>query len=171
MKLTDLFIRNLRFDGTKTRYFDDAIPNFGVRVYRSGVSFVLMFGNDRRMRTIGKYPAMSLKEARIEALKFLGDDTRCSAAGDRSVWTRKNRCTRHRRCPALGGNIRGLGPTTHNHPRRRGIRGGNRSALRRILRPIGNIRKKVVTRQVIRVKGGLQHFCQQRIELVFFGML
>ena len=73
MRLTDIFVRNLRFEGKKIKHFDDSLPNFGVRVYKSGVSFIVMLGNDRRMRTIGKYPAVSLKQARIDALRILGD--------------------------------------------------------------------------------------------------
>ncbi len=73
MRLTDKFIASLKFDGTKTKHFDDGLPNFGVRVYKSGVSFVVMKGNDRRMRTIGRYPNMSLKEARIRAVKIMNE--------------------------------------------------------------------------------------------------
>jgi len=71
MKLTDAFIRNLKFEGAKVKHFDDALPNFGVRVYKSGISFVVMLGNARKMKTIGRYPALSLKEARTEALRLL----------------------------------------------------------------------------------------------------
>lgn len=73
MRLTDKFIASLKFDGTKVKHFDDGLPNFGVRVYKSGVSFVVMKGNDRRMKTIGRYPNMSLKEARIRAVQSLNE--------------------------------------------------------------------------------------------------
>lgn len=75
MKLTDAFIRSLRFEGTKTKHFDDGLPNFGVRVYSTGVRFIVMLGNERRMKTLGKYPDMSLKDARREALAILTDKT------------------------------------------------------------------------------------------------
>ncbi len=71
MKLTDLFLRNLQLDGSKKRYFDDAIPNFGVRVYKSGVSFIVLQGSTRKSTTIGKYPALSLKNARTKAIAIL----------------------------------------------------------------------------------------------------
>lgn len=67
MRLTDLAIRGLPTPekGQKT-YWEDG---FGVRVSQGGSkSFVLMTGKDRRLTTIGKYPAMSLKEARAAAL-------------------------------------------------------------------------------------------------------
>jgi len=73
MRLTDKYIASLKIDGTKVKHFDDGLPNFGVRVYKSGVSFVVMKGNDRRMRTIGRYPNMSLKEARIRAVKIMNE--------------------------------------------------------------------------------------------------
>jgi len=72
MRLTDAFVKNLKFEGEKTRYFDDALPNFGVRVYKSGVSFVLLTGPTRKQTTIGRYPAISLKEARTKAITLLG---------------------------------------------------------------------------------------------------
>ncbi len=74
MRLSDKFIASLKFDGTKVKHFDDGLPNFGIRVYKSGVSFVVMKGNDRRMRTIGRYPNMSLKEARIRAVQILSEN-------------------------------------------------------------------------------------------------
>jgi integrase len=73
MRLTDAYIRNLRFDGNKIAHFDDALPNFGARVYKSGISFIVMIGNSRKLKTIGRYPEMSLKEARTEALRLLSD--------------------------------------------------------------------------------------------------
>lgn len=73
MKLTDLYIRNLRFEGKRVAYFDDALPNFGVRVYKSGVSFIVMLGTNRKLRTLGRYPELSLREARQRALALLDD--------------------------------------------------------------------------------------------------
>lgn len=75
MKLTDLTLRNLKFDGTQRRVFDDGLPNFGVRIYKTGVSFVVMLGNKRKTVTLGRYPDLSLKEARIRAVELLTDKT------------------------------------------------------------------------------------------------
>lgn len=71
MKLTDLAIKNLKFDGRQRRIFDDALPNFGVRTYKSGPRFIVLIGNDRKSVTLGRYPDMSLKEARTRALELL----------------------------------------------------------------------------------------------------
>ncbi len=75
MRLTDLQIKKLRAPerGQKT-YFDEALRGFGVRVSQGGAkSFVVMFGEDRRLKTIGRYPDIGLAEARIEAKRFQAD--------------------------------------------------------------------------------------------------
>lgn len=69
MRLTDILIKNLKVPaaGQKT-HFDDGLPGFGVRVSQGGArSFVVMFGPERRLKTIGRYPELSLAEARKEA--------------------------------------------------------------------------------------------------------
>lgn len=69
MRLTDLQIKRLRAPerGQKT-YFDDALPGFGVRVSQGGSkSFVVMYGERRRLKTLGRYPRVSLSDARREA--------------------------------------------------------------------------------------------------------
>ncbi len=69
MRLTDLLIKQLSVQtkGQKT-YFDDALPGFGVRVSQGGAkSFVVMFGKSRTLRTLGRYPTLSLSEARRKA--------------------------------------------------------------------------------------------------------
>ena len=65
MRLTDLKLKSLKYEGKQRKIFDDSLPNFGVRLYKSGISFIVMLGNERRMRTLGKYPLMSLKLARM----------------------------------------------------------------------------------------------------------
>lgn len=69
MRLTDILIKSLKVpaSGQKT-HFDDALPGFGVRVSQGGSkSFVVMFGPERRLKTIGRYPELSLADARREA--------------------------------------------------------------------------------------------------------
>ena len=59
--------------GQKT-HFDDALPGFGVRVSQGGAkSFVVMFGKRRQLKTLGRYPALSLAEARREAKRVQAD--------------------------------------------------------------------------------------------------
>ena len=76
MRLTDLAIRALAPppSGQKT-YFDDALAGFGVRVSQGGTkSFVVMYGESRRLKTVGRYPESSLKAARVAAKEFLAKD-------------------------------------------------------------------------------------------------
>lgn len=75
MKLTDLALRNLKFDGTQRRIFDDGLPNFGIRVYKSGVSFIVMLGSNRKTITLGRYPDLPLKEARKRAVELFSGKT------------------------------------------------------------------------------------------------
>lgn len=75
MRLTDLQIRKLRIPetGQKT-YFDEGLPGFGVRVSQGGTrSFVVMYGARRRLKTIGRYPTVSLADARREAKRIQSD--------------------------------------------------------------------------------------------------
>ena len=72
MHLTDLRIRQLKppVRGQKT-HFDDALPGFGVRVSQGGSkSFVVMYGSNRRLKTVGRYPKLSLADARREAKRL-----------------------------------------------------------------------------------------------------
>ncbi len=74
--LTDLKIRKLKTNSSKrTEVWDAALPGFGVRVTTCGTkSFVLMyrFKGKQRRQTIGRYPLLSLAEARVQAQTILG---------------------------------------------------------------------------------------------------
>jgi hypothetical protein len=72
-KLTDVTIKSLRppESGQKT-YWDDAVPGFGVRVSQGGSkAFVLVHGVNRERVTIGRYPIISLSDARGKAKERL----------------------------------------------------------------------------------------------------
>ena len=85
MRLTDLTIKSLKpplqeggkhaTNATKQKtYFDDHMKGFGVRVSMGGSkTFVLMYGKRRNLKTLGRYPEMTLAEARIEAKRALGE--------------------------------------------------------------------------------------------------
>ena len=78
--LTDLKIRKLAPDPTKrVEIWDARVPAFGIRVSPKGnKSFVLLYrhrGRPRRM-TIGRYPVVSLSEARNRAMEALGEVAR-----------------------------------------------------------------------------------------------
>ncbi len=67
-RLTGQSIRALQsIDGKRTEYFDQSLPGFGVRVSPSGhKSFCLFYRRGRRLRryTLGRFPALSLAQAR-----------------------------------------------------------------------------------------------------------
>ena len=75
--LTDMAIRALKvpLSGQQT-YFDKALTGFGVRVSQGGTkTFVLIHGANRRRSTIGRYPVLSLSDARTEAKRILAEQT------------------------------------------------------------------------------------------------
>ncbi len=74
MSLTDLLIKKLKPppQGQKT-YFDGAQKGFGVRVSKGGTkTFVLVHGKERKIHSLGRYPDLSLAEARRRAKEALG---------------------------------------------------------------------------------------------------
>jgi len=77
MRLTELTVRSLKSPekGQKT-YLDDTLRGFGVRVSPQGAkAFVLVHGRNRSRMTIGRYPVISLSEARIRAKEILAEQT------------------------------------------------------------------------------------------------
>ena len=77
MRLTDVTLRSLAAPqkGQKT-YFDASLANFGCRVSQGGTkSFVVQLGADRQLVTIGRYPIISLAEAREQAKRLLAERT------------------------------------------------------------------------------------------------
>jgi len=73
MRLTELAIDRIKppATGQKT-YFDDVVRGLGVRVSQGGSkSFVVMFGEKRQLKKLGRYPEKSLKDARTDAIAFL----------------------------------------------------------------------------------------------------
>jgi len=87
MRLTDLQIGKLRSPetGQKT-YFDDALPGFGVRVSQGGSkSFVVMYGKSRKLKTLGRYPNITLKDARVVAKRLQSDLSLQTPATDQDI--------------------------------------------------------------------------------------
>lgn len=77
MRLTDATIRSLAapIRGQVT-YTDDALAGFGVRVSQGGSkSFVLVHGPRRERITLGRYPIISLSQAREKAKVLLAEQT------------------------------------------------------------------------------------------------
>jgi integrase len=77
MRLTDVYIAGLALPpkGQKT-HWDDTLQNFGCRVSQGGTkSFVVQYGPQRQLITIGRYPIVSLADARREAKRILAEMT------------------------------------------------------------------------------------------------
>ncbi len=78
MRLTDLAIKRLPTPekGQKT-YFDESVKGFGVRISQGGgKSFIVMFGNSRKLKTLGKVSKLTLSEARRAAMRVLSSPER-----------------------------------------------------------------------------------------------
>jgi integrase len=72
VRLTDIAVRRLASPNRgQVTYWDEATPGFGVRCSSKSKSFVVMFGEKRRLKTLGRYPSLSLSDARKEARQFL----------------------------------------------------------------------------------------------------
>lgn len=74
IRLTDIAIKKLSApnQGQKT-YWDENTSGFGIRCSAKSKSFVVMYGSKRHLKTLGRYPALGLANARKEAKKFLAD--------------------------------------------------------------------------------------------------
>lgn len=77
LQLTDISIRALKPPAKgQCLYRDKTIRGFGVRVSQGGTkSFVVVHGSNRQFSTIGRYPMLSLKDARTEARRLLAEKT------------------------------------------------------------------------------------------------
>ena len=76
-QLTDISIRALKPPEKGQRlYRDKAIRGFGVRVSQGGTkTFVVVHGANRQFTTLGRYPILSLGDARTEAKRLLAEKT------------------------------------------------------------------------------------------------
>ncbi|MCR9062269.1 MAG: integrase family protein, partial [Rhodobacteraceae bacterium] len=54
-------------------YWDKVTPGFGLRCSPKSKSFVVMYGGRRQLKTLGRYPSMSLSVARSAAKRFFVD--------------------------------------------------------------------------------------------------
>ena len=54
-------------------YWDETAPGFGLRCAPKSKSFVVMFGKKRRLKTLGRNPALSLQDARRDARLLLSE--------------------------------------------------------------------------------------------------
>jgi len=74
--LTEITLRSLKPPASGQRTVWDTMPNFGVRVSQGGAkSFVVLLGRNGLRHTIGRYPVISLQDARGEARRLLAERT------------------------------------------------------------------------------------------------
>ena len=71
LRLTEISVRALKSAGKQGTYFDAITPSFGVRVGKSARTFVAVKGRGRERVTIGRWPTMSVGDARTEAKRLL----------------------------------------------------------------------------------------------------
>jgi integrase len=74
--LTDIVVSRLKKPGT---YFDTHLPAFGIRVGKNRKTWIVMRGRSRTRTSIGRYPAVSLAEARKKAMVLLGSAVEAKA--------------------------------------------------------------------------------------------
>jgi integrase len=74
VKLSDLTVAKLKSSDKHTDYFDQTLATFGVRVSPKGTkTFILKLRSGRQ--ALGRYPILSLSEARTEAKRLLAERT------------------------------------------------------------------------------------------------
>lgn len=71
MRLTDISLQKLKPQDKQTVYYDDSLPNFGIRVGKKTKTFIIKVGEARSIKSLGRYPEMTLKTARLRAKKYL----------------------------------------------------------------------------------------------------
>lgn len=72
LAFTDVTIRQLPYTETgQARFFDTNLPAFGITVGRTTKTFFVMRGAKRQLTSIGRYPEISLQDARKEARRLL----------------------------------------------------------------------------------------------------
>jgi hypothetical protein len=78
---TDLSLSKLAAE-KQTRYLCAGLPGFGILVGRRKKTFFVMHGKERRIETLGKYPAITLRAARLKAVTIIDGTAGIVAAQD-----------------------------------------------------------------------------------------
>ena len=72
VRLTDLAVKKLPLsDNGQVTYWDELTPNFGIRCSTRSKSYIVLLGEKRRRKTLGRYPDLSLADARKQAKQLL----------------------------------------------------------------------------------------------------
>jgi len=71
LRLTDMAIKKLPLpEDSQVTHWDTLTPAFGLRCSKKSKSFVVMYGPKRQLKTIGRYPNITLADARSAAKRF-----------------------------------------------------------------------------------------------------
>src|SRR3982074_2953879 len=70
--LTDVSVRALKPAAKQYRVWDTKTPSFGVAVNGRTKSWIVMYGTQRVLKVLGRYPDLPLSDARKKALVHLG---------------------------------------------------------------------------------------------------
>ena len=71
LRLTDMAIKKHQAPETgQITHWDELTPGFGLRCSKKSKSFVVMYGERRQLKTLGRYPSLSLADARTAAKRF-----------------------------------------------------------------------------------------------------
>ena len=75
MHMTDIALRALPFSDVQRDYVDDVLSGLSVRVGKRTKTFMLVVGgrNGRKRFTLGRYPDISLQDARAKAKVLIGE--------------------------------------------------------------------------------------------------
>jgi hypothetical protein len=69
LQLSDRFCASAKSKAVQTDYFDASVSGLALRVTSKGTkAWTLLFGTPRRRITLGRYPQISLAQARTMAL-------------------------------------------------------------------------------------------------------
>ena len=73
--LTDRFVRSVKPTSTQTDYFDERVTGLALRVGARSKSWILLYRVGRKLRrwTMGRYPTLSLADARERARQAIKD--------------------------------------------------------------------------------------------------
>ena len=76
IRLTELSVKTAKPLATQYMLWDATLPNFGVRVSPGGTkNFTAMLGARRERVSIGRFPIISLAEARVKAKALMAERT------------------------------------------------------------------------------------------------
>lgn len=73
--LTDFTLQKLGYADKTLTHWDSNLPAFGIRVGKNTKTFVVSKGKERKVITLGRYPDMSLKDARSLARREMTQST------------------------------------------------------------------------------------------------